>query len=100
MLFVALKRCNIRMAGVFQRSSELIAVSQRGSGTESLNCFEDSGFTEFHLFCRGPVAAGPLTGALSVGRKPLNVCVHDVHNDESNRYLFAYRVNRRLLQEA
>ena len=56
---------------------------------------EDSRFHELHLFYRGPVALGPLFGALSVARKPLAVYVHD---DSSNLYLFIYRVDRMLLQ--
>jgi len=60
------------------------------------DCMEAPQFQELHLFYRGPVAVGPLIGAMAVGRKPLVVYFHD---EESALYRFAYRVDRRLLQE-
>jgi len=60
------------------------------------DCMEDPRFQEFHLFYRGPVAVGPLIGAMAVGRKPLIVYYFD---EDSSLYRFAYRVDRRLLQE-
>ena len=60
------------------------------------NCMEESKFQEFHLFYRGPVAIGPLIGAMAVGRKPLIVYSYD---EDLALYRFAYRVDRRLLQE-
>lgn len=59
------------------------------------DCMETPRFQEFHLFYRGPVAVGPLIGALAAGRKPLIVYFYD---EESTQYRFAYRVDRRLLQ--
>ena len=61
------------------------------------DCMESSQFQELHLFYRGPVAVGPLIGAMAVGRKPLAVYFFD---EEAAVYRFAYRVDRRLLQEA
>ena len=60
------------------------------------DCMEESEFPEFHLFYRGPVAIGPLIGAMAVGRKPLNVYFLD---EDSGLYRQAYRLDRRLLQE-
>ena len=60
------------------------------------NRMEDSQFQEFHLFYRGPVVVGPLIGAMAVARKPLAVYAHD---EDASLYRFAYRVDRRLLQE-
>jgi ATP-dependent DNA helicase RecG len=60
------------------------------------SCMEEAKFHEFHLFYRGPVAVGPLIGAMAVGRKPLIVYFYD---EDSSLYRFAYRVDRRLLQE-
>jgi len=57
---------------------------------------EDPQFQEFHLFYRGPVAIGPLIGAMAVGRKPLVVYSYD---EDLSVYQSAYRVDRRLLQE-
>jgi len=60
------------------------------------DCMEDPQFQEFHLFYRGPVAIGPLIGAMAVGRKPLVVYSYD---EDLSVYQSAYRVDRRLLQE-
>jgi ATP-dependent DNA helicase RecG len=60
------------------------------------DCMEDPQFQEFHLFYRGPVAVGPLIGAMAVGRKPLVVHTFD---EDMGLYQLAYRVDRRLLQE-
>jgi ATP-dependent DNA helicase RecG len=57
---------------------------------------EDARFQEFHVFYRGPVAVGPMIGAMSVGRKPL---VLYSYNEDAGLYLLAYRLDRRLLQE-
>ena len=59
------------------------------------DCMDDPQFQELHLFYRGPVAIGPLIGAMSVSRKPLIVYFHD---EDTNLYRFAYRVDRKLLQ--
>lgn len=56
---------------------------------------EASNAPELHLFYRGPVAVGPLIGAMAVGRKPLVVHSFD---EEAGAYHPAYRVDRRLLQ--
>ena len=60
------------------------------------DCIEDPRFRELHLFYRGPVALGPLIGAIAVGRKSLIVYFYD---EDSSLYRFAYRLDRRLLQE-
>jgi hypothetical protein len=57
---------------------------------------EDPRFHEFHLFYRGPVAVGPLIGAMAIGRKPIVVYSYD---EESAAYRAAYRVDRKLIQE-
>jgi ATP-dependent DNA helicase RecG len=57
---------------------------------------EDHQFQEFHLFYRGPVAVGPLIGALSVARKPLIVYAYE---EDLSLYRLAYRLDRRLLLE-
>lgn len=49
----------------------------------------------FHLFYRGPVAFGPLIGAIAAGRKPFVVYYFD---EEENVYRSAYRIDRKLLQ--
>ena len=61
-------------------------------------CLEESRFQEFHLFYRGPVAVGPLIGALAIGSKPL-VVVYSYDSD-SSAYRIGYRVDKRLLQES
>jgi ATP-dependent DNA helicase RecG len=57
--------------------------------------FELPAFKEFHVFYRGPVAFGPLIGAIAVGRKPLVVYYFD---EEESLYRAAYRIDRKLLQ--
>lgn len=51
--------------------------------------------TEFHLFYRGPVAFGPLIGAMAAGRKPMVVYYYD---EETGIYRAVYRIDRKLLQ--
>jgi ATP-dependent DNA helicase RecG len=60
------------------------------------DAMEDRRFQEYHLFYRGPVAAGPLIGSMAVGRKPLVVYYYD---EEASLYWPAYRLDRRLRQE-
>jgi hypothetical protein len=52
-------------------------------------------FKEFHLFYRGPVAFGPLLGAVAVGRRPVVVYYFD---EEEGVYRSAYRIDRNLMQ--
>jgi hypothetical protein len=47
------------------------------------------------LFYRGPVAFGPLIGAIAAGRKPLVVYYFD---EDEGVYRSAYRIDRKLLQ--
>jgi ATP-dependent DNA helicase RecG len=58
-------------------------------------CFELPSFKELHLFYRGPVAFGPLIGAIASGRKPLVVYYFD---EDEGVYRSAYRIDRKLLQ--
>lgn len=58
-------------------------------------CVEDPFFKELHLFYRGPVAFGPLIGAIASGRKPLVVYYFD---EDQGVYRSAYRIDRKLLQ--
>lgn len=58
-------------------------------------CLELPAFKEFHLFYRGPVAFGPLIGAIAAGRKPLVVYYFD---EDEGIYRSVYRIDRRLLQ--
>ncbi|MBL8232926.1 MAG: hypothetical protein JNL98_30785 [Bryobacterales bacterium] len=53
---------------------------------------EASSAPELHLFYRGPVAAGPLIGAMAVGRKPL--VAHSL-DGETGAYHPAYRSSAR-----
>ena len=62
-----------------------------------LESIDDSRFQEFHLFYRGPVATGPLIGAVAAGTKPLIVYFYD---EDESLYRFAYRVDRKLLRES
>jgi ATP-dependent DNA helicase RecG len=59
------------------------------------DCLEMSQFKEFHVFYRGPLAFGPLIGALAVGRKPVVIYYFD---EEDVVYRSAYRIDRRLRQ--
>ena len=61
------------------------------------DCMEDPQFHEFHVFYRGPVAVGPLIGAVAVGRKPLVVYAYE---EDASLYRLAYRLDRRLLVES
>ncbi len=61
------------------------------------DCMGEVRFQEFHLFYRGPLAVGPLIGALAIGSKPLVVYYYD---RDFGLYRFAYRVDLRLLQES
>ncbi len=58
-------------------------------------CVELPSFKELHLFYRGPVAFGPLIGAIASGRKPLVVYYFD---EDEGVYRSAYRIDRKLLQ--
>jgi hypothetical protein len=58
-------------------------------------CIELPSFKELHLFYRGPVAFGPLIGAIASGRKPLVVYYFD---EDEGVYRSAYRIDRKLLQ--
>ncbi len=56
---------------------------------------ESPTYRELHLFYRGPVAFGPLIGAVAVGRKPMVVYYYD---EEEGIYNSAYRIDRKFLQ--
>lgn len=56
---------------------------------------EDPGYSELHLFYRGPVVMAPLIGALVAPVKPLVL-----YHFEDGRYFPAYRLDRRLLHGA
>ena len=58
-------------------------------------CMELAAFKEFHLFYRGPVAFGPLIGAIAIGRKPLVVYYFD---EDEGVYRSVYRIDRKLIQ--